>query len=132
MITAKDVYDAALAIMNETDSDNSYRTRTPAIINSLLPRCWQYTERYNGGSRSGWKPVCNITDRLFGIDDTVALGVMPYGLAAILYAGEDPVLANSWQQIFEEALYEARRIPKEFEPIEDVYGCVDHSYGSRW
>lgn len=132
MRIAKEVYESALAIMGETDSDNSYKDRTPALINTLLPKCWQYTEQYAGGSRNGWVAISDIEDELIGFDDTMVLGVMPHGLAAALYVGEDPVLANSWQQIYEEALLEARRNPKQFEPITDVYGCVDFSSYGRW
>lgn len=130
--TANDIYLAALAIMDEQDMDNNYKDRSVAIINALMSRCWQYTEDYKGGSRSGFAAISSLDDELVGFDDTLVLGVMPYGLAAALYIGEDPLRANSWQQQFEENLFEARRIPQNIEPIEDVYGCVNPSSFARW
>ena len=130
--TANDIYLAALAIMDEQDMDNNYKDRSVAIINALMSRCWQYTEGYKGGSRSGFTAISSLDDELEGFDDTLVLGVMPYGLAAALYIGEDPLRANSWQQQFEENLFEARRIPSSIEPIEDVYGCVNPSSFARW
>lgn len=130
--TANEIYLAALAIMDEQDADNSYKDRSPALINALMSRCWQYTEKYKGGSRSGYTAINSLDDEMVDFDDTIILGVMPYGLAAALYIGEDPLRANSWQQQFEENLFEARRIPQNFEAIEDVYGCVNPSSFARW
>lgn len=130
--TANDIYLAALAIMDEQDMDNNYKDRSVAIINALMSRCWQYTENYAGGSRSAFTAISSLDDELVGFDDTLVFGVMPYGLAAALYIGEDPLRANSWQQQFEENLFEARRIPQNIEPIEDVYGFVNPSSFARW
>lgn len=129
---ANEIYLAALSIMDEQDMDNNYKERSAAIINALMSRCWQYTESYKGGSRSGFTAISSLDDELIGFDDTLVLGVMPYGLAAALYIGEDPLRANSWQQQFEENLLEARRVPSGIEPIEDVYGCVNPSSFARW
>lgn len=129
---AKEIYEAALAIMNEQDIDNGYKNRSPAIINSLMPRCWQVTEEYVGGSRNGWTAIDSLEDEIVGFDDTIVLSVMPYGLAAALYVGEDALQANSWQQIYEQNLFEARRIPQDIERIEDVYGCVNPCSYGRW
>lgn len=129
---ANEIYLAALSIMDEQDMDNNYKDRSVAIINALMSRCWQYTENYKGGSRSGFTAISSLDDELAGFDDTLVLGVMPYGLAAALYIGEDPLRANSWQQQFEENLLEARRVPSGIEPIEDVYGCVNPSSFARW
>lgn len=129
---ANEVYLAALSIMDEQDADNNYKDRSVAIINALLSRCWQYTEGYNGGSRSGFTAIGSLDDELVGFDDTMVYGVIPYGLAAALYIGEDPIRANSWQQQFEENLYEARRVPQSIEPIEDVYGVINPQSFARW
>ena len=130
--TANDIYLAALSLLDAQDMDNNYKDRSVAIINALMSRCWQYTEDYKGGSRSGFTAISSLDDELVGFDDTLVFGVMPYGLAAALYIGEDPLRANSWQQQFEENLFEARRIPSSIEPIEDVYGFVNPSSFARW
>lgn len=131
-ISADKIYTAALAIMNETDADESYRDRAVPIINALLSQCFQYSEAYSGGDRSGWQPIDSTADLITGFDQTILLGVMPYGLAAALYIDEDPARANSWQQQYEEGLRNARRVPHGFEPIKDVYGCVDPTSYARW
>lgn len=132
-ISADAIYTAALSIMNETDTDNSYKSRTPNILNALLSQCYQFTEDYNNEFlRSGWEPVENMDDEIQGFDKTLLLGVIPYGLAAALYLDEDPLRANSWQQQYEEGLANARCIPGSFEPIRDVYGCADPTSFARW
>lgn len=131
-ISADKVYKSALAIMNETDDDLSYKARAVPIINALLSQCYQYSEAYDGDPRSNWQPIDEPTDIITGFDQTILLGVIPYGLAAALYLDEDPIRANSWQQQYEEGLLNARRIPHGFEPIADVYGCVDPTSYARW
>lgn len=117
------VYKSALAIMNEGDED-SYRNRVVPIVNTLIGQCWQMSEDYDTGKRSMWLPVETIEDEIIGIDQNIALAVMPYGLAAMLYLDEDSVRANSWWQVYQENLVDARRSPAEFERIQDEYGCL--------
>lgn len=131
-IKANEIYTSALAIMNERDADNSYKERCVPLINALMSQCYQYTEDYKSGSRSGWVPIADLDDAVIGFDQTVVLGVMPYGLAAALYIDEDPARANSWQQQYEEALLNARRVPHEIGQITDVYGCFRGKNYGAW
>lgn len=131
-IKANEIYTSALAIMNERDADNSYKERCVPLINTLMSQCYQYTENYKSGSRSGWVPIADLDDAIMGFDQTVVLGVMPYGLAAALYIDEDPARANSWQQQYEEALLNARRVPNEIGQITDVYGCFSGKNYGAW
>ena len=131
-IKANEIYTSALAIMNERDADNSYKDRCAPLINALMSQCYQYTEDYRSGSRSGWTPIAGLDDDIIGFDQTVVLGVMPYGLAAALYIDEDPVRANSWQQQYEEGLLNARRVPHEIGQITDVYGCFSAEKFGAW
>lgn len=131
-IKANEIYTSALAIMNERDADNSYKERCVPLINTLMSQCYQYTENYKSGSRSGWVPIADLDDAIMGFDQTVVLGVMPYGLAAALYIDEDPARANSWQQQYEEALLNARRVPHEIGQITDVYGCFSGKNYGAW
>lgn len=125
--------DETKTVMNETDSDSSYKGRAVSIINMLLSQCYQYSEFYdNKASRANWTPVSYLTDTIQMFDQSLLLGVIPYGLAAALYLDEDPLRANSWQQLYEEGLLNARRIPHGFEPIEDVYGYANPSSDARW
>lgn len=133
MAAVKDVLNAALAIMNEQDIDGSYAERSVFIINTLIGQCWQISEDYEGGTlRASWTPVTDINDEISGIDKTVALSVMPYGLAALLYLDEDPQRSNSWWQLYQEGLDQARRVPTGFEPIVDVYGWQETESFGRW
>lgn len=131
-IKANEIYTSALAIMDERDADNSYKERCVPLINALMSQCYQYTEDYKSGSRSGWVPIADLDDAIMGFDQTVVLGVMPYGLAAALYIDEDPARANSWQQQYEEGLLNARRVPHEIGQITDVYGCFRGKNYGAW
>ena len=131
-IKANEIYTSALAIMNERDADNSYKGRCVPLISALMSQCYQYSEDYKSGSRSGWTPIAGLDDDIVGFDQTVILGVMPYGLAAALYIDEDPVRANSWQQQYEEGLLNARRVPHEIGQITDVYGCFSAEKFGAW
>ncbi len=124
MATVSQVYKSALAIMNENDEE-SYKGRVVPIINTLIGQCWQMSEDYDTGPRSMWTPVELMDDEILGIDQNIALSVMPYGLAAMLYLDEDSIRANSWWQVYQENLVDARRSPAEFEPIYDEYGFLN-------
>ena len=131
MATVQQVSNAALAIMPEAD-DVSYEQRVVPLVNTLIGQCWQMSAEYDMGSRDMWRPVESKTDEIIGIDQNIALSVMPFGLAALLYIDEDDARSNSWWQIYQEGLIDARRNPAAFEPIEDVYGCFDCTDGGRW
>lgn len=131
MATVQEVYDAALAIMHEGD-DKNYTARVVPLVNTLIGQCWQMSAEYDTGRRDMWTPVTSKADEIIGIDQNIALSVMPYGLAALLYLDEDAARANSWWQIYQETLADSRRNPALFEPIIDVYGCNDVSTDGRW
>lgn len=132
MPTVRQVYETALSIMNESD-ETSYTNRVVGIVNTLIGQCWQMSAEYDTGRRDMWTPVTDIDDEIIGIDMNIALSVMPYGLAAMLYLDEDAGRANSWWGIYQENLADSRRNPAEFEPIVDEYGCREYcdSFG-RW
>lgn len=132
MATVQQVYESALAIMNET-TDLSYENRVIPLVNALIGQCWQMSEDYDTGSRSIWLPVEDKNDEIIGIDQTIALSVMPYGLAAQLYLDEDSIRANSWWQVYQDGLVDARRSPAKFKGIEDVYGILQsNNQDGRW
>lgn len=131
MATVQEVYDAALAIMHEPD-DTNYYSRVEPLVNTLIGQCWQMSAEYDTGRRDMWTPVTAKTDEIIGIDQNIALSVMPYGLAALLYLDEDAARANSWWQIYQETLADSRRNPAAFEPIVDVYSCYDVCNDGRW
>lgn len=129
-VSVREIYNGALALMGESDSDH-YRNRTPDLVNTLLGRCRLVCGSAAEGGHSAWLPVAGLEDTVEGIDKSVALSAMPYGLAAQLYLQEDPVSARSWWDIFQENLeLLGRGRPAVVEDITDVYGGIGHgSYG---
>ena len=85
----------------------------------------------SGSSRR--RAVTEFDDSLYKIDDTIALGIMPYGLAANLLVDENPSAASFYQARYEERLREkARRVRASVEDIEDIYGGIGHGWFSSW
>lgn len=130
--TVQEIYNAALNIMNESGSE-SYRSRTPAIVNTLIGRCWMASEEHQRGGHSMWTPVNAMSDVVDNIDDTLARSAMPYGLAAMLYLDEDPLRSRSWWDVFQETVELCRRNrPADPEPIDNVYGGFGYDGFGRW
>lgn len=142
MAYVSDVFDSAMAIMDELDdagsSENTdtadYRNRTPAIMNILIGECYPYSENYAAGKkRSGWTPVTSDGDYIDGVDDTICLTVMPYGLASGLLVDENPSAASFFQQRYEALLSRfGKELPADWESIGDVYGGIGHGRFGRW
>lgn len=131
-VTVLDIYNTALAIMDESGTSD-YERRTPAIINSMMGVVWMASEQHHFGPHSIWTHVESMSDELSGVDQSLALSAMPYGLAAQLYLGEDHVRAQSWWDIFEERVALFRRArPAEDESIEDCYGGYGCNEFGRW
>ena len=130
MAYVSDVFDTAMALMDELSSTGAaqttdteeYKLRTPAIVNIMAA---EY--RVLAGAKGVFVPLAAIDDYINGIDGAYAVGVMPYGLAANLLVDENPTAAGFYQQRYEE-LRSAfiRRIPVDIEPIEDVYGGIGY------
>lgn len=129
--TVEQVYRAALALIDE-EPDESLASRTPGIINTLIGRCFDASEEYETGAHSLWTPVAEMSDELEGIDRTIALSAMPYGLAAMLVLGYDPVKSRALWSVFIEQVELARKTPESFVPIENVYGAGEHGGFGRW
>lgn len=131
-VTVLDIYNTALAIMDEAGTSD-YEKRTPPIVNSMMGAVWMASEEHHFGPHSMWTPVTDMSDELSGVDQSLALSAMPYGLAAQLYLGEDHIRAGSWWSIFEErvALFKRSR-PAEAEAITDCYGGFGHNDFGRW
>jgi len=143
MAYVSDVFDSAMALMDELDDTGSsdttdtteYRNRTPAIINVLIGECYPYSEDFVAGSRrSGWTAVSSVDDYIDGVDDTLCMTVMPYGLAASLLVDENPTAANYFQQRYEGLLNRfAREVPASaWESVEDVYGGIEYGEYGIW
>ena len=144
MTTAQWVFEKAMHLMDEGDAsaggvDNAetkeYKNRTLAILNLLRAECFSASDTY-AVTEPGKRPVCpEITDfdSAIGLDDGICQGVLPYGLAAHLLLGENPVKASYFQQRYQELLLQAGRgLPTASEDIMDLYGGVEHGRYSHW
>lgn len=129
--TVEQIYNAALALIDE-ESDESLEKRAPDIINTLIGRCYNASEEYETGAHSLWTPVSKMSDELVGIDRTLALSAMPYGLAAMLVLGYDPVKGRALWSVFTEQVELSRKTPERFAPIRDIYGLGEHGRHGRW
>lgn len=127
MITVQQVFDAAIMLMDEqsestgktqTEDNQEYRFRTLPVLTTLLPQL--------GAAESLVVPedfAASDFAQCVPLEDELCLGVLPYGLAACLLAGENENLANWFQQRFQEA---RATLPGSntgvFQPIELPYG----------
>ena len=128
--TASEVFTYAMALTDSlaggsarngrTENDEA---RTIPILNALLPRLYQYSDTRTAAASARPVPtkLASLTDTL-AIDDGLARAVLPFGLAAHLMAGYDPVQSNLWFQRYEEELNAFRNVPSVFGDIGDLYG----------
>lgn len=140
-ITGQAVFDAALALMNETPTSiytpdlEEYKVRAVGIINILMVELFPLSVGFSaesGGTRPLPKRLEALED-IIQMDDGVCLGVLPYGLAAHLQFGEDNVRVSFNNQRYEELREKlARGMPQEFEEIDDVYGGWEHNDFGAW
>lgn len=144
--TAQWVFDKAMALADQLSDagapDFTYnqdlKDRALPILNVMRFECArasdQYLPRRYTGRRAIPKEISDWNATLDGIDDGVAQGAMPYGLAAQLMIDEDPDVASFCNQKYQEmlALFQYS-VPQAFEPIRYPYGAPeDFQSGSRW
>lgn len=142
MTMVEDVFNAAMAIMDElndsgdaqTTDTQEYKNRTLPIMNVLISECYPCSDSKDTTKPdSAWRAVTEFDDSLYKIDDTIALGIMPYGLAANLLVDENPSAASFYQERYEGLLKaKARRVRDTVEDIEDIYGGIGHGEFLRW
>lgn len=135
MLTARDIFSAAMSIMDElsaageaANSDTrEYEQRTPAILNVLLTEL-----KVLCGDDADWLPLEGM-DEPVPVETNYALGAMPYGLAANLLVDENPTAASFYQQRYEElrALF-VSRLKASVEDIDMLYGGVGEGRFARW
>lgn len=141
MVKVQQVFDAAIHMMDEqsetsggtvTTDTAEYKYRTLSILNTVLPSLYPYSDTCDFSVPG--RPVCpalivpeNYADPDFTqavpLDDTLALGVLPYALAAHLLSGENEGLSAWMMQRFNQVFADIRsKIPAYFEPIATPYG----------
>lgn len=116
MTDAKKVFDLAIHLMDEqyeltgethTVDTKEYEFRTLSILNVLRHELYPYSDTYEIG-KDGKRYICpEITsfDQAIDLDDAIAQGVMPYGLAAHLLLGENDTMAAFFNQRYAELSY---------------------------
>lgn len=136
MKTAGDVFDAAMALMDELNTSGEPRTadtkeyeyRAPGIVNMMIGE-----KRILCGEHGTLITVESLDDDLIGIEDNYALAVMNYGLAANLLVDENPTAAAFYEQRYEELRdrFLQRQTAAQGD-IENLYGGIEYGEFSRW
>ena len=140
---ALDVFKLTMAAIDElneagkadTSDTKEYKNRTIQIINILQGELYPYSDRYEAiaGKRAIAVPVINWEEEIVSLDDYICRSVLPYGLASRLLWDENPALANTCLQIYEDlkrSLDEG--LTSASEDIEDLYGGIEYGEFSRW
>lgn len=141
MITVQQVFDIAIHLMDEqsessgstlTADTNEYRLRTLSILNAVIPSLYPYSDTYDTGGTG--RPVCPLLSQSsdyaspdfsqsIPLDQTLAIGILPYALAAHLLSGENEELSAWFLARYNQAFVDLRcKIPATFEPISTPYG----------
>lgn len=140
MVTAQQVFDIAIHLMDEQNETNGatvttdtaeYRFRALSILNSVIPLLYPYSGNYAPGA-AGRPKVRQLDmedhanpdmEQAIPLDDTLSLSCLPYYLAAQLMAGENGELANWFMNQYRMALADVRgKVPGDFQPIATPYG----------
>ena len=136
MTTARQVFDKAMAIMDEIDEGGrtvnddtaEYLRRTLLIVNMLQAEVYRFSDTYT--AVAGVRPVCpesSALDEALAVDDFLARAVLPYGLAYHLLATDgETTLANLCLARYQVLLaQQGGAIPQVSESIRDIYGADD-------
>lgn len=134
--TAKWVFDRAIHLMDEQNENSGltetmdtqeYRFRALSILNVLRHELYPISDTFSISDPQK-RPICpelKSFDDEIGLDDAVAQGILPYGLAAHLLLGENNTMANYFSQRYLE-LYQTLRstLPAAWEDIPSHYGTL--------
>lgn len=134
---AKWVFDKAIYLMDEqsestgqtqTADTKEYEFRSVPILNVLRHELYPISDTYktrDDGKRSVSAEIESLNDYI-DLDDVVAQGIMPYGLAAHLLLGENDTMANYFSQRYMEMYSAAQKsLPSQWEDIPMHYGSLN-------
>lgn len=137
MTSAEWVFARAIHLMDEqnestgetsTADTKEYRLRTLSILNVLRHELYVYSDTYQqpeNGKRSIC-PMITTFEEDIGLDDAIAQGILPYGLAAHLLLGENDSLASFFNERYMELIRSlAAKAPSVWESIEPAYGGLN-------
>lgn len=136
MTTPEWVFARAIHLMDEqseangettTTDTNEYRMRTLSILNVLRHELFPYSDTFETGE-DGKRIICpelkSFTDEI-GLDDVMAQGILPYGLAAHLLLGENDSMASFFNERYAELMQTlAKKKPSVWEEITPYYGLL--------
>lgn len=116
MTDAKWIFDRAIHLMDEQNEMNGqtqtvdteeYRFRTLSILNVLRHELYPLSDTFEPGKdgKRHIMPELSSLEQAIDLDDAIAQGVMPYGLAAHLLLGENDSMASFFNQRYEELKY---------------------------
>lgn len=116
---------------NETTGETStadtseYKLRTLSILNILRHELFPYSDTYEA-QEDGKRDVCteikSFTD-VIDLDDVLAQGLLPYGLAAHLLLGENDSMASFFNSKYSELIRDlAAKKTSKWEDITPYYG----------
>ena len=140
LIPVQRVFDAAIHLIDEqseangitlTADTNEYRFRTLSIINILDEWLYPFSATYD--SSLPGRPVQKLLDQadhskpdfnqLVPLDQGLAMGVLPIGLAYYLMLTENDELAAALKRLFDEARVGlSQKLASRWEPITTPYG----------
>lgn len=132
--TAAWVFARAIHMMDEqneatgetsTADTAEYKLRTLSILNILRHELFPYSDTYEaqeGGTRDVCTEIKAFTD-VIDLDDVLAQGIMPYGLAAHLLLGENDSMAAFFNSRYSELVRDlAAKKSSKWEDIMPYYG----------
>lgn len=140
MVSVQQVFDMAIHLMDEqnestgateTVDTQEYKFRTISILNTVIPALYPYSGTYKPAAYGRANPRKLSADEYnnpdfdqsIPLDDTLAMSVLPYYLAAQLLSAENEALSAWFMNRYRELLMDIRdTIPASFEPITTSYG----------
>ena len=137
----QDIYDITMALMDEMKDNTTvdstpevdypqnrdYQARTPGILTILQTQVVMFLKRF--GADIDFNERLETMEDEVELDDSICMGVLPYGLAARLLGQEDKDLSSYFSNLYETNLASSKDsiddkyIAKQKER-ENVYGLM--------
>ena len=142
--SAQNVFELTMALIDEltengkadTADTAEYKNRTLQLINIMQGELYPFSDAFDlpeNGKRAIAVPVINFEESITSLDDYICRSVLPYGLAAHLLLDENPAVAGTCLQRYEELKASLLRgMNSASEDITDVYGGFAHCEFGYW
>lgn len=144
MTTAQDVFDQAMALIDEVNESSGatdtadtreYKLRTLFILNTLRGELYTYSDTYVSpeDNTRAISAIIRDFETPIDLDDYICQTIMPYGLAAHLMLDENPSAAGFFNGRYDELKAGlARGLSKVSEDIKDIYGGIQYNEFAYW